>query len=77
MERRKVLIYIGIVFFLKGFVFFWLRIVLKGSKIVFFLNMGEEESFTNILDEINIYKVERITKYILFFYCGRERIIGI
>ena len=29
--------------------------------------MGEEESFTNILDEINIYKVERITKYILFF----------
>ena len=31
--------------------------------------MGEEESFTNILD---IYKVERITKYILFFYCGRE-----
>ena len=48
--RRKVLIYIEIVFFLKGFVFFWLRIVLKGSKIVFFLNMGEEESFTNILD---------------------------
>ena len=47
---RIVLIYIGIVFFLKGFVFFWVRIVLKGSKIVFFLNMGEEESFTNILD---------------------------
>ena len=37
--------------------------------------MGEEESFTNILD---IYKVERITKYILFFYCGAEgRIKGI
>ena len=47
---RIVLIYIGIVFFLKGFVFFWLRIVLKGSKIVFFLNMGEEGSFTNILE---------------------------
>lgn len=46
-------------------------------KFVFFLYMGEEESFTNILDEINIYKVERITKYILFFYCGRERIIDI
>ena len=73
---RIVLIYIGIVFFLKGFVFFWVRIVLKGSKIVFFLNMGEEWSFTNILDRNNIYKVERITKYILF-YCGWERIIGI
>ena len=47
---RNVLIYIGIVFFLKGFVFFRLRIVLKGMKFVFFLNMGEEESFTNILD---------------------------
>ena len=35
---RIVLIYIGIVFFLKGFVFFWVGIVLKGSKIVFFLN---------------------------------------
>ena len=46
-----------------------MRIVLKGSKIVFFLNMGDEESFTNILD---IYKVERITKYILFFYCRRK-----
>ena len=50
LTDRIVLIYIGIVFFLKGFVFFWVRIVLKGSKIVFFLNMGEEESFTNILD---------------------------
>ena len=47
---RIVLIYIGIVFFLKGFVFFWLRIVLKGMKFVFFLNMDEEGSFTNILD---------------------------
>lgn len=47
---RIVLIYIEIVFFLKGFVFFRVRIVLKGTKIIFFLNMGEEESFTNILD---------------------------
>ena len=48
LEMKKVLIYIEIVFFLKEFVFFWVRIVLKGSKIVFFLNMDEEESFTNI-----------------------------
>ena len=52
-----------------------MRIVLKGSEIVFFLNIGDEESFTNILD---IYKVKGITKYILFFYCGAEgRIKGI
>ena len=51
-----------------------MRIVLKGSEIVFFLNMGDEGSFTNILD---IYKVKGITKYI-FFYCGEEgRIKGI
>lgn len=46
---RIVLIYIGIVFFLKGFVLFWVRIVFFYKEIVFFLNMGDEESFTNIL----------------------------
>ena len=35
---RIVLIYIEFVFFLKEFVFFWVRIVLKGMKFVFFLN---------------------------------------
>ena len=36
-----------------------------------------EKSFSNILGvKEYIYKIERITKYILFFYCGRERIIG-
>ena len=49
-KDRIVLIYIEFVFFLKGFVFFWLRIVLKGMKFVFFLNMDEKESFTNILE---------------------------
>ena len=51
LERKKVLIYI---------------------EIVFFLNMGEEKSFTNI------YKVQEGTKCILFFYCVAEgRIKGI
>ena len=38
--------------------------------------MGEEESFTNILD---IYKVERITKYIyiIFLLWAEGRIKGI
>ena len=65
--RRKVLIYIGIVFFLKGFVLFWVRIVLKGSEIVFFLNMGEGESFTNI---DNIYKVKELLNIYYFFIVG-------